>query len=208
MILVIDNYDSFVHNLARYFRCLGMTTHTVRSDMCQLRDIDHLQPQAIVISPGPKSPAEAGNSVAIIRHFSGRVPIMGVCLGHQAIAAAFGGRVVVHDPMHGRQSQIVHCSRELFQDVPSPCQVARYHSLVVEREALPDCLEVTASLGDSVDRGTIMAIAHRQHPTVGVQFHPESILTSHGPLILANFLKVAGMSVEERFVSELMESAI
>jgi anthranilate synthase/aminodeoxychorismate synthase-like glutamine amidotransferase len=177
MLLVIDNYDSFVHNLARYFRCLGMTTHTLRSDMCQLRDIDHLQPQAILISPGPKSPAEAGNSVAIIKHFSGQIPILGVCLGHQAIAAAFGGRVVVHEPMHGRQSQIVHHSHPLFEHVPSPCRVARYHSLIVERQALPDCLEVTASLGDSVDQGSIMAIAHREHPTLGVQFHPESILT-------------------------------
>ena len=208
MLLVIDNYDSFVHNLARYFRRLGLDTQTVRSDQCQHQDIERIKPHAILISPGPKSPAEAGNSVAIIQRYSGTIPILGVCLGHQAIAAAFGGKIVVNEPMHGRESSIVHDGKGLFAELASPCRVARYHSLVVERETLPECIQVTASLGETVATGTIMAIAHRQHPTLGVQFHPESILTENGPRMLANFLRLAGLEVNPQLISGFSEYAL
>lgn len=190
MILLIDNYDSFVHNLARYFRRLGQATHVLRNDELTAEQALILAPAAIVLSPGPCTPAEAGCSLELVRLAAGRVPLLGVCLGHQAIAAAFGGRVVrAGTPVHGRASPIVHGGEGLFAGLPSPLSVGRYHSLVVEEATLPSELCVTARLED----GTIMALAHRRWPIFGVQFHPESILTEGGYRLLANFLKLAGL---------------
>jgi anthranilate synthase component II len=193
MILLIDNYDSFVHNLARYFVQLGQTTRVVRNDALSLDDVRRMQPGAIVLSPGPCTPAEAGISVELVQQLYHAIPILGVCLGHQAIAAAFGGRVIRGTPMHGRTSQILHDGRGVFADLPQPITACRYHSLVVEEATLPACLEVSARTAD----GTVMALRHRQHLTVGVQFHPESILTTHGYALLAEFLKLAGLRVPE-----------
>ena len=191
MILLIDNYDSFVHNLARYFNRLGPETRVVRNDAIDAQRIRRLGPSAIVISPGPCTPNEAGCSLAVVRDLSGEIPILGVCLGHQAIGAAFGGRIVrAPQPVHGRSSLITHPSRGLFAGLPSPLPVGRYHSLVVA-EPLPSELEVIARGQD----GIVMALAHRRHPTFGVQFHPESILTEGGYDLLANFLRVAGIEV-------------
>jgi len=190
MILLIDNYDSFVHNLARYFRRLGQTTQVVRNDQITAAQALALKPEAIVLSPGPCTPAEAGCSLALVRQAAGRVPLLGVCLGHQAIAAAFGGRVVrAGVPVHGQASPILHAGEGLFAGLPSPLSVGRYHSLVVEEATLPQELCVTARLED----GTIMALAHRRWSIWGVQFHPESILTEGGYVLLANFLTVAGL---------------
>jgi anthranilate synthase/aminodeoxychorismate synthase-like glutamine amidotransferase len=190
MILLIDNYDSFVHNLARYFRRLGQTTQVVRNDQITAAQALALKPEAIVLSPGPCTPAEAGCSLALVRQAAGRVPLLGVCLGHQAIAAAFGGRVVrAGVPVHGQASPILHAGEGLFAGLPSPLLVGRYHSLVVEEATLPQELCVTARLED----GTIMALAHRRWSIWGVQFHPESILTEGGYVLLANFLTLAGL---------------
>jgi anthranilate synthase component II len=190
MLLVIDNYDSFVHNLARYFQRLGQETVVVRNDAIDPAAIERLRPDALVLSPGPCTPAEAGCSLDVVRHFTGRLPILGVCLGHQTIAAALGGRIVrANQPMHGRSSPITHDSRGIFAGLPSPLTIGRYHSLVVEQATLPAELVVTARTDD----GTIMALAHRDHPVVGVQFHPESILTEHGFEMLAGFLRLAGL---------------
>ena len=192
MILLIDNYDSFVHNLARYFQRLGQETLVFRNDATDPSAIVRLRPQAIVLSPGPCTPAEAGCSVEVVRHFADKLPILGVCLGHQAIGAALGGAVVrAPSPMHGRVSEIQHRGASIFHGLPNPLSAGRYHSLVLQRETLPWELEVIA---DSAD-GAIMAVAHREKPVVGVQFHPESILTSHGYDLLAGFLRVAGLGV-------------
>jgi anthranilate synthase/aminodeoxychorismate synthase-like glutamine amidotransferase len=191
MILLIDNYDSFVHNLARYFERLGHATHVVRNDAIDAAGIDALNPAAIVLSPGPCTPSEAGCSMDVVRQRAGHVPILGVCLGHQAIAAAFGANIVrAREPMHGRTSQVFHDGHSVVAGMPNPFTACRYHSLVVDRATLPDCLEVTAWTLDQ----TIMAIAHREWPAVGVQFHPESILTDVGYLILSNFLRIAGIA--------------
>ncbi len=190
MILVLDNYDSFVHNLARYLRMLGQNTHVVRSDQITINEIRSLHPQAILISPGPKSPTEAGISLQVVRQLSGDIPILGICLGHQTIAAAFGAAIVTNEPMHGRESLIHHSSRGIFAETPSPLSVARYHSLIVDPQTVPEMLRVTATTAD----GIIMAIEHCQHPTVGLQFHPESILTEHGSTLIANFLRLAGLT--------------
>lgn len=190
MILLIDNYDSFVHNLARYFRRLGQATQVVRNDQLTATQALKLAPDAIVLSPGPCTPREAGCSLELVRLAAGRVPLLGVCLGHQAIAAALGSRVVRAGlPVHGQASPIVHAGEGLFAGLPSPLSVGRYHSLVVEEATLPSELCVTARLED----GTIMALAHRRWPVWGVQFHPESILTEGGYLLLANFLALAGL---------------
>ena len=189
MILVIDNYDSFVHNLARYFRQLGTETLTVRNDAIDLAKIKRLAPEAIVISPGPCSPDEAGISLDIVRKFADTIPILGVCLGHQAIVQAMGGNIVrAWQPMHGRASEITHSESRLFEKVPDTFSVGRYHSLVVEHGSLPDSLKVTSKTGD----GIVMSVEHETLPVVGVQFHPESILTDHGHQILKNFLSLAG----------------
>ncbi len=190
MLLLIDNYDSFVHNLARYFQRLSQETLVVRNDAIDTAKIERLRPAAIVLSPGPCTPAEAGCSLDVVRHFTGRLPILGVCLGHQTIAAALGGRIIrANDPMHGRASTITHDNLGIFAGLPNPLTVGRYHSLVVDEGALPAQLAVTARSDD----GTIMALAHREHPVVGVQFHPESILTERGFEMLAAFLRLAGL---------------
>jgi anthranilate synthase component II len=192
MIILIDNYDSFVHNLARYLRRLGVETQVVRNDAATPDAIVCRQPQAIVFSPGPCTPSEAGCSLDLVRSAAGRIPMLGVCLGHQTIGAAFGGRVIRGpEPMHGRASRIVHDDRGLFAGLPSPLTVGRYHSLIVEEPTLPPELQVTARSED----GIIMALAHRQWPIFGVQFHPESILTEGGYTLLANFLGLAGLDL-------------
>jgi anthranilate synthase/aminodeoxychorismate synthase-like glutamine amidotransferase len=194
VILLIDNYDSFVHNLSRYLVRLGHATRVVRNDAISVDDLPHLQAAAIVLSPGPCTPAEAGISMDVVRQLHHRIPILGVCLGHQVIASAFGGRIVRADePMHGRTSEVFHDGRGVFSDLPQPLTACRYHSLVVEEASLPDCLEVSARTSD----GTVMAIRHRRVPTVGVQFHPESILTEGGYALLTEFLRQADLSVPE-----------
>jgi anthranilate synthase component II len=190
MILLIDNYDSFVFNLARYFQRLGQETLVVRNDAMSVGQIAKLSPQAVVISPGPCTPAEAGCSIDVVRQLHTSVPILGVCLGHQAIAAALGGAIVrARHPMHGRTSMIQHDKTGVFEGLPSPLTVCRYHSLVVDEATLPESLEVTAR----TPSGTIMGIAHRELPVVGLQFHPEAILTEGGYSMLANFLSGCGI---------------
>ena len=189
MLLMIDNYDSFTYNIVHYFGQLGEDVQVHRNDRITLEEIEALQPARLVISPGPCSPEEAGISVAAIRHFAGRIPILGVCLGHQAIGAAFGGNVVRSvSLMHGKTSPILHDGRELFSGLPNPFLATRYHSLIVERSSLPACLEVTAW----VENGEIMGMRHRELPVWGVQFHPESILTEGGMDLLRNFLEISG----------------
>lgn len=187
MILLIDNYDSFVFNVARYFRELGEHVDVVRNDALDVGAIEERRPSALVISPGPCSPNEAGVSLEAIRALSGRLPILGICLGHQCIGQAFGGAVVrARTPMHGRASQVRHEGSDVFATLPSPFAAGRYHSLAVEiDEGGP--LKATAWSED----GEIMGLAHREHPTYGVQFHPESVLTEHGYTMLRNFLDLA-----------------
>ena len=189
MIAIIDNYDSFVFNIARYFRELGETTEVIRNDATSVHDLVRLRPRAVVISPGPSTPTEAGISMAVVRELSGRVPILGICLGHQCIGSVFGGLVArARRPMHGRASHVTHDGKGLFKALPSPLCVGRYHSLVVELDDAPRSpLMVTARSDD----GEIMALAHRHQPTYGVQFHPESILTQFGHAIFSNFLRLA-----------------
>ena len=185
MLLMIDNYDSFTYNLVQYLGELGQDVHTVRNDELDLEAIAALNPERIVISPGPCSPAEAGISVPVLQYFAGRLPILGVCLGHQAIGAAFGGQIVrARQIMHGKTSPITHDGRGVFADLPSPYTVVRYHSLAIERDSLPACLEITAQTED----GEIMGVRHRHFAIEGVQFHPESIETEHGHRLLQNFL--------------------
>lgn len=191
MLLMIDNYDSFTYNIVQYFGQLGEEVRVFRNDRITLEEIEAQHPERLVISPGPCSPEEAGISVAAIKHFAGKLPILGVCLGHQAMGAAFGGNVVRSvSLMHGKTSPILHDGRELFNGLPNPFQATRYHSLVVDRPTLPACLEVTAW----VDNGEIMGMRHRELPLWGVQFHPESILTEGGMDILRNFLAISAAS--------------
>ena len=188
MILVIDNYDSFTWNLVQYLGELGAEPRVCRNDEITVADVRKLAPERIVISPGPCTPAEAGVSVEVIRSFGERVPILGVCLGHQAIGAAYGGRVVrAERVMHGKTSPILHMGQGIFRDLPSPLTVARYHSLVVEPSTLPPVLEVTAWTDQPGDR-EIQAVAHREHPVWGVQFHPESVASQGGHQLIRNFL--------------------
>ncbi len=192
MILLIDNYDSFTWNLAQAIGALGVSVRVVRNDETSLDEVAAWAPQAIVISPGPKTPAEAGISVDVAARFSGTIPILGVCLGHQAIAVAFGGRVSrAPRVMHGKVSQVHHYGLGLFEGLPSPFEATRYHSLVVERDALPDVLEVVAWTDES-DDGVVQGVRHREHETWGVQFHPESVSTDVGPRLLRNMLVRAG----------------
>jgi anthranilate synthase/aminodeoxychorismate synthase-like glutamine amidotransferase len=189
-ILLIDNYDSFVYNLARYLAELGCRTEVVRNDAVTVDQIRRTPPAGIVISPGPCTPAEAGVSLDIVRQLGPQIPLLGVCLGHQAIAMALGGRIVrASEPVHGRPSLVHHDGRGLFENLPDPLQAARYHSLIVEESSLPASLEITARTGD----GLIMGLRHRVWPVSGVQFHPESVLTGSGHRLLANFLKQAGV---------------
>jgi para-aminobenzoate synthetase component II len=184
--VVIDNYDSFTYNLVQYLGMLGARLVIFRNDEIDLAGLEALQPSHLIISPGPCSPKEAGISVPAIQHFAGRIPILGVCLGHQSLGEAFGGRVIrAPRLMHGKTSLVYHDGRDIFQGIPSPFEATRYHSLIVERETLPECLEVSAQTAV----GEIMGLRHRQFAIFGVQFHPESILTKEGMNILQNFIK-------------------
>jgi len=186
MLLMIDNYDSFTYNLVQYFGELGQEVQVYRNDEISLEQIAALKPAHLVISPGPCTPNEAGVSVAAIKQFAGQIPILGVCLGHQSIGQAFGGKIVhAKQLMHGKTSEIHHKNIGVFAGLPDPFTATRYHSLVIERESLPDCLEITAWTDD----GEIMGVRHKTLAVEGVQFHPESILTEHGHAMLENFLK-------------------
>jgi anthranilate synthase component 2 len=191
MLLMIDNYDSFTYNLVQYLGELGADVRVYRNDKIALQEIEDLQPEKIVISPGPCTPNEAGVSVETIRRFAGRIPILGVCLGHQSIGQAFGGRIVhAREIMHGKTSWIHHSGAGVFEGLPNPFEATRYHSLVIETATVPDCLEVTAWTADaSGAMDEIMGVRHRQFAVEGVQFHPESILTGCGHDLLRNFLK-------------------
>jgi len=194
MIVMIDNYDSFTYNLVQYLGQLGRKVKTYRNDATTLEEIEALHPEAVVISPGPKTPQEAGICVNLIRHFKERIPILGVCLGHQAIGFAFGGKIVkARSIMHGKTSPIFNDRKTIFQGLTSPLTAIRYHSLVIQRETLPDCLEVSAYTED----GEIMGVRHKRYPIEGIQFHPESILTSCGKRLLGNFIKIKNIKKEE-----------
>ncbi|OGI50484.1 MAG: anthranilate/aminodeoxychorismate synthase component II [Candidatus Muproteobacteria bacterium RIFCSPHIGHO2_02_FULL_65_16] len=187
MLLMIDNYDSFTYNLVQYLGELGADVRVYRNDQITVPEIERLAPDHIVISPGPCTPHEAGVSVDAIKILGGKIPILGVCLGHQSIGAAYGGKIVrAKQLMHGKTSMIHHAGKGVFQGLPSPFEATRYHSLVIERESLPDCLEITAWTED----GEIMGVRHKTLVVEGVQFHPESILTQHGHELLSNFLKM------------------
>ncbi|MZR63628.1 aminodeoxychorismate/anthranilate synthase component II [Alcanivorax sp. DP30] len=190
-VLMIDNYDSFTYNLVQYLQELGAEVLVHRNDQITLEEIEALNPDRLMVSPGPCTPNEAGVSIAAIKHFAGKLPILGVCLGHQSIGQAFGGKVVrARQVMHGKTSPIYHSGAGIFRDLPSPYIATRYHSLVVEKDSLPDCLEITAwtQLEDgSMDE--IMGMRHKTLPIEGVQYHPESILSEHGHALLDNFLK-------------------
>jgi anthranilate synthase/aminodeoxychorismate synthase-like glutamine amidotransferase len=187
MILVVDNYDSFTYNLVQFLGEMGADLQVARNDQITIDEIRALQPTHIVISPGPGTPDDAGVSLEVIRQFGANTPILGVCLGHQSIGQAYGGKVIrAPRLMHGKTSMIYHNGEGLFAGLPSPFEATRYHSLIVEQETLPDVLEVTAF----TDRGEMMGLRHKQHPVYGVQFHPESILTAHGPHLLRNFLEI------------------
>ena len=188
MLVMIDNYDSFTYNLVQYLGELGEEVKTFRNDEITLTEIEALKPDRIMLSPGPCTPNEAGISLKVIEHFAGKLPLMGVCLGHQSIGQAFGGKIVhAKNIMHGKTSMMTHTDIGVFSGLPSPYQITRYHSLVIEKASLPDCLEVTAWTDD----GEIMGVRHKQFLIEGVQFHPESILTEHGHALLENFLKLS-----------------
>ncbi|MEE8257590.1 MAG: aminodeoxychorismate/anthranilate synthase component II [Acidobacteriota bacterium] len=187
MVLVIDNYDSFTYNLFQYLGELGATLEVRRNDQISIEGIEQLRPERIVISPGPKTPNEAGICVELVRRFAGRLPILGVCLGHQCIGQAFGGRVsLAPEIMHGKTSEVSHDGKTVFRGLPSPFPATRYHSLIVEKASLPDCLEISATSPD----GLLMGVRHKSYPVEGVQFHPESILTDVGKQLLNNFLNL------------------
>jgi len=195
MILMIDNYDSFTYNIVQYLGQLGVEVLVRRNDETSLEEIEDLKPEAIFLSPGPCSPKEAGITVDVIRHFHKTIPLMGICLGHQAIGYAFGGEVVrAERVMHGKTSPIINDGRTIFKGLPSPFTAGRYHSLIIEKSSLPSCLAVSAETED----GEIMAVRHRDYPVEGVQFHPESILTPQGKRIIRNFMDVAGMNGEKK----------
>ncbi|HEC29882.1 MAG TPA: aminodeoxychorismate/anthranilate synthase component II [Gammaproteobacteria bacterium] len=192
MLLMIDNYDSFTYNLVQYFGELGMDVHVHRNDQITVAEMKAMDPQYIVISPGPCTPDEAGVSVEAIKYFSGKVPLLGVCLGHQSIGQAFGGRIVhAGKIMHGKTSMIHHAGKGVFSGLNNPFEATRYHSLVIEKKSLPDCLEVTAwTENDKGEIDEIMGVRHKDLKVEGVQFHPESILTRHGHDMLKNFLNI------------------
>ena len=191
MILLIDNYDSFVHNLARYFNQLGQQTLVMRNDAVTLEMVNELSPDAVVLSPGPCTPDQAGISLELVRQLSGQLPMLGICLGHQVIAQALGGSIIrASQPVHGRSSPVEHDGEGVFHDLPNPLTVCRYHSLVIDRQSIPASLQVSCWLDDD----TVMGIRHRELPLVGVQFHPESVLTEEGYRLLAQFLELAGLA--------------
>lgn len=187
MILMIDNYDSFTFNIVQYLGQMGEDVRVFRNDRITLDEIKKLNPQAIFLSPGPRSPKEAGITVEVVRSFYKSIPIMGICLGHQSIGFAFGGEIVrARSIMHGKTSMMINDGRTIFAGLPNPFSAGRYHSLIVKRETLPDCLEISAETSD----GEIMGLRHRQYPVEGIQFHPESVLTPQGKRIIKNFLKI------------------
>lgn len=188
MILMIDNYDSFTYNLVQYLGALGANIKVFRNDKITIGAIKKLAPKKIIISPGPGRPEDAGISTRVIKEFSGKIPILGVCLGHQAIGYVYGGKIIgAKKLMHGKTSMIYHNKKDIFRNIPNPFEATRYHSLVVERKSLPKCLDITAwTKGDN----EIMGLKHKEYPVWGVQFHPESIMTKCGKQILANFLKL------------------
>lgn len=187
MVFVLDNYDSFTYNLVQYMGELGAEMTVRRNDEMSVDEVEALKPSRILISPGPCTPQDAGISIDIVRHFAGKVPVLGVCLGHQAIGAAFGGNVVrASQLMHGKTSEVTHDGRTIFNGLRNPMTCTRYHSLIVSEKGLPDELEVTARTAD----GTIMGLRHKQHPVEGVQFHPESVLTQDGKHLIRNFLEL------------------
>jgi anthranilate synthase component II len=190
MLLMIDNYDSFTYNLVQYLGELGEDVRVYRNDEIQLEEIEQLKPDRIVISPGPCTPDQAGISVAAIKAFAGRIPILGVCLGHQSIGQAFGGKIIhAREVMHGKTSPIYHANLGVFKDLYNPLEATRYHSLVIEESTLPDCLEITAwTRNEDGSMDEIMGVRHRDLDVQGVQFHPESILTQHGHSLLKNFI--------------------
>jgi len=189
MLLVIDNYDSFTYNLVQYFGELGANPLVKRNDAVTVEEVEKMKPERIVISPGPGSPKDAGISMELIRRMGGKIPLLGVCLGHQCIGEIYGGKVVrAGRLMHGKTSPIRHDAKGVFRGLPNPFEATRYHSLIVEKSSVPDCLEISADTSE----GEIMGLRHREHPVHGVQFHPESILSKEGKDLLANFLRITG----------------
>jgi len=189
MIFVLDNYDSFTYNLVQYLGEMGQEVIVRRNDQVTIAEIEAMSPERILISPGPCTPEDAGISIQLIKHFAGKVPLLGVCLGHQAMGAAFGGDVVrAKNLMHGKTSMVEHDGRTIFKDVPSPMQATRYHSLIVKEATLPKELEISAYTHDADGNRVIMGLRHRRYPVEGVQFHPESVLTTHGKELVRNFL--------------------
>ncbi len=189
MIFVLDNYDSFTYNLVQYLGEMGQDVIVRRNDQATIAEIEAMSPERILISPGPCTPEDAGISIQLVKHFAGKVPLFGVCLGHQAMGAAFGGNVVrAKNLMHGKTSLVEHDGRTIFQNVPSPMQATRYHSLIVKEESLPKDLEISAYTHDADGNRVIMGLRHRRYPLEGVQFHPESVLTIHGKELVRNFL--------------------
>jgi anthranilate synthase/aminodeoxychorismate synthase-like glutamine amidotransferase len=190
VIFVLDNYDSFTYNLVQYIGEMGADVEVRRNDQVTVAEVEKMRPERIVISPGPCTPHEAGISIDLIRHFTGKIPVLGVCLGHQAIGEAFGGRVVrAPNLMHGKTSPVMHDNRTVFQGLPMPMTATRYHSLIVEQKDLPSELEVSAWTTEKDGSRTIMGLRHRRYPVEGVQFHPESVLTEAGKKLVANFLR-------------------
>jgi anthranilate synthase/aminodeoxychorismate synthase-like glutamine amidotransferase len=190
-VLVVDNYDSFTYNLVQYLGELGADVDVRRNDQLTVEEVDALHPDRILISPGPCTPTEAGISIDIFRHFTGKLPILGVCLGHQALGAAFGGNVIrAPHLMHGKTSQVTHDGKTVFRDLKSPFTATRYHSLIVEEKSLPKELEISAWATESDGRKTIMGLRHKKYPVEGVQFHPESVLTTEGKKLVSNFLTI------------------
>jgi anthranilate synthase/aminodeoxychorismate synthase-like glutamine amidotransferase len=191
MVFILDNYDSFTYNLVQFFGELGADVEVRRNDQISIAELENLRPERITISPGPCTPQEAGISIDLIRHFTGKVPILGVCLGHQAIGAAFGGRVVrAPNLMHGKTSEITHDGKSIFRDLPTPMTATRYHSLIVEEGSLPADLEISAWADEKDGSRTIMGLRHKKFAVEGVQFHPESVLTAEGKNLLENFLSL------------------
>ena len=189
MIFVLDNYDSFTYNLVQYLGEMGQEVVVRRNDQVTIDEIEAMAPERILISPGPCTPQDAGISIELIKHFAGKLPILGVCLGHQAMGAAFGGNVIrARQLMHGKTSQVEHDGQTIFRDVPSPMEATRYHSLIVSEKGFPKELEVSAHTTDAGGNRVIMGLRHKRYPVEGVQFHPESVLTTHGKQLIRNFL--------------------